>query len=90
MSEKEDNPFAWIKHITGPVGALVIAVFGCYYLGSFVDKMAERHFSVIDGMVEDNKEARKEQTENMIALTENVTELSRQVEKIKECCQNKN
>lgn len=90
MSTQEENPFGWLKHVTGPAGALVVMVFGVYFLGQFIDRMANRHFEAIDSMVEENKEARKAQTENMIKLTENVNELSKQVEKMKECCQDKN
>tara|TARA_Y100000593_G_C4294336_1_gene329852 strand:+ start:1610 stop:1882 length:273 start_codon:yes stop_codon:yes gene_type:complete len=89
MSDQEENPFGWLKHVTGPAGALVVAVFGIYFLGQFIDKMAERHFEVVDRVVDENKEAREEQTKNMIKLTQNVSELSKQVEKMKECCQAK-
>tara|TARA_B100000519_G_C14201360_1_gene418082 strand:+ start:11 stop:274 length:264 start_codon:yes stop_codon:yes gene_type:complete len=87
MSQEENT--SWIKQMTGPVGALVICIFGIYFLGKFIDKMAYRHFTAIDQMTEENKEARKEQTENMIKLSENVNELSKQIEKMKECCENK-
>ena len=79
MPEQNENPFGWLRYVTGPAGALVIAIFGIYYLGKFIDKM-----------IDENKESRKEQTQNMIKLTHNVNELSKQVEKMKECCNEKN
>tara|TARA_Y100000114_G_C11727064_1_gene311558 strand:- start:1010 stop:1282 length:273 start_codon:yes stop_codon:yes gene_type:complete len=90
MPNQEENPFAWLKHVTGPAGALVVMVFGIYFLGQFIDRMANRHFEAIDSMVADNKEARDQQNENMMKLTQNVNELTKQVEKIKECCNEKN
>ena len=86
MTEEQPAPFAWIKQITGPVGALVICVFGIYFLGKFIDKMAERHFAVIDTMVEEQKEDRKQETENMLQVSKNLNELTNQIEKLKECC----
>ena len=83
---EKDNSISWIKQLTGPAGALVICVFGIYFLGKFIDKMAARHFEAIDQMTEENKIARKAQTENMIILSENVKELSVQTEKLKTCC----
>ena len=90
MPEQNENPFGWLRYVTGPAGALVIAIFGIYYLGKFIDKMATRHFEAVDQMIDENKESRKEQTQNMINLTHNVNELSKQVEKMKECCNEKN
>lgn len=83
---ENESPFSWLKQITGPVGALVIAVFGIYYLGSFIDKMANRHFQVIDTMIEEQKEDRKQENENMKQLTINMNELTNQIEQLKECC----
>ena len=89
MKQESEHPFEWLRYVTGPAGALVIAIFGIYFLGQFIDKMALRHFEAIDEMIADNKESRKEQAENMIKLTEDVNELSKQIEKIKECCNEK-
>ncbi len=80
----------WIKHLTGPASALVIAIFGIYFLGTFIDKMASRHFEAVDKMIDENKESRTQQTEQMIRLTENVNKLTFQIEKMKECCNDKN
>ena len=52
--------------------------------------MATRHFEAVDKMIEENKEARSEQTEQMIRLTDNVNKMTIQIEKMKECCNEKN
>lgn len=85
-----DSKSYWIKHLTGPASALVIAIFGIYFLSTFIDKMATRHFEAVDKMIEENKEARSEQTEQMIRLTDNVNKMTIQIEKMKECCNEKN
>ncbi len=85
-----DSKNYWIKHLTGPASALVIAIFGIYFLSTFIDKMATRHFEAVDKMIEENKEARSEQTEQMIRLTDNVNKMTIQIEKMKECCNEKN
>ena len=84
MSEKKENH--WIAHLTGPVGALFICIFGIYYLGNFIDKMSDRHFKAIDRFVIENEEARKEQTQQMIILSNSISKLSEEVQKLKECC----
>ena len=94
--KKQDSGFEWIRHLTGPVGALVICIAGIYYLGSWIDKMSDRHFEAIDQMVQDSKEdkeiIRKQQnqaTKNQTELTISMKDLADQMEKIKECCKNK-
>ena len=52
--------------------------------------MASRHFEAVDKMIEENKDSRTQQTEQMIRLTENVNKLTLQIEKMKECCNDKN
>tara|TARA_Y100000592_G_C5387432_1_gene276514 strand:+ start:612 stop:893 length:282 start_codon:yes stop_codon:yes gene_type:complete len=87
MSNEES--INWLKQITGPAGALVICCFGIYFLGGFIDKMASRHFVMIDQMIEEQKEARKAQNENMLKVSNNLTELSQQIEKMRSCCEQK-
>lgn len=86
-------PESFIQKMTGPVSALVICIFGINYLAGWIDKMSERHFESIDKMVEEDKIERKEtnkqqknQTESIIELSQNVKELSQQMEKLKDCC----
>ena len=83
-----DEQMNWLKQITGPAGALVICCFGIYFLGGFIDKMAERHFTMIDQMIEEQKEGRIAQTENMMQVSKNLNELTIQIEKMKSCCEN--
>tara|TARA_Y100001938_G_C7921304_1_gene344621 strand:- start:113 stop:394 length:282 start_codon:yes stop_codon:yes gene_type:complete len=87
MSNEES--INWLKQITGPAGALVICCFGIYFLGGFIDKMATRHFAMIDQMIDEQKEARKTQNENMLQVSNNLTELSQQIEKMRSCCEKK-
>ena len=82
-----------LSKLTGPVSALVLCIFGIYYLATWIDKASNRHFASIDTMVEqdkierrDNLEQQKKQTENIVELAENVKELSVQMEKLKDCC----
>ena len=89
----KEEQISWISRMTGPVSALVLCIFGIHYLATWIDKASDRHFQSIDSMVEqdkvdrrDNLEQQKDQTENMIKLSENVKDLSIQMEKIKECC----
>ena len=83
-----------ITKLTGPVSALVLCIFGINYLAGWIDKASNRHFETIDTMVEQDKIERKEnleqqrkQTDNIVVLSENVKELSVQMEKVKECCE---
>lgn len=83
-----------LSKLTGPVSALVLCIFGISYLADWIDKASNRHFESIDAMVEQDKietreniEQQKKQTENIIELSENVKELSIQMEKVKDCCE---
>jgi hypothetical protein len=89
----KEEQISWIARLTGPVSALVLCIFGIHYLATWIDKASDRHFKSIDSMVEQDKverkenlEQQKEQTKNIIKLSENVKDLSIQMEKVKECC----
>ena len=92
-TEKQSFQDNMLSKLTGPVSALVLCIFGISYLADWIDKASNRHFESIDTMVEQDKIERKEnleqqkkQTENIVELSQNVKELSVQMEKMKDCC----
>ena len=86
--ESEMNEQIWIQLLTGPVGALFLAVGALWIIGRWVGKYlpqwVERHLSQFDKLIENQSEDREMHKSALTELSNNLNGVSIEVGLIKE------
>ena len=68
-----------LSAVTGPVGALALAVIVLWAMNNWIEYFSEKHFAAVDEMIKDHKEDRQ-------VYKQSIEQLARE---IKICCEQK-
>ena len=68
-----------LSAVTGPVGALALAVIVLWAMNNWIEYFSEKHFAAVDEMMADHKEDRQVYQQSIEQLTK----------ELRICCENK-
>ncbi len=69
-----------VDSLTGPGSALVVLAFIVYGLASYIPSIVERHFSLVDRMMEQHETDRDVYQKTMTDLTEEIRQLGNRIQ----------